>query len=180
MVSNAELIARRSLRAARARVARYVRGNMLSEVRVLRGDAAVLGADGELDVDPDPTVVYQGRARLGTAQGPISYTVGEEVQFYSSGTVTIPADWVPDETQPFDVEPTMPAVNDLLEVTAHDDHGFVGRRFRVIDVESAGLLSTERRLQIVGVQRYAGWVDSAVRHPSAGWVPDEVPPEWRV
>jgi hypothetical protein len=75
---------------------------------------------------------------------------------------------------------TTPQVNDLLEVTAHDDFGFVGRRFRVIDVEGAGLLATERRLQIVGVQRYAGWVDSAVRHPSVGYVPDEVPPEWRV
>ena len=121
-------------------------------------------------------LVYAGVCHLGTAAGPVTYTIGDEVQFFSSGTASIPLDWDPGDG----VVPTLPQVNDLLEVTGHDDYGFVGRKFRVIDVENLGTLAGFRHLQIIGIARSPGWVDAAVRHPVTGTIPDEVPPEWRL
>jgi hypothetical protein len=146
---------------------------MTSVVTITRGNEGVLGADGSLTMDPDAPVVYTGPARLGNAQGPVTYSLGEEVQFFSSGSCTIP---IGDPGTAEDV----PQVNDLVHIDAGDDPGLVGRNFRVVDVEAVGMLPGGRRLQIVGVQRAPNWVDSAVRHPGVGLVPDEVPPQWQI
>jgi hypothetical protein len=184
MVTNSEMITRRSIKAARARARANVEANMVSEITITRADVAVLDPDGLLTADTTPFLVYAGKARLTSAQGPVTYTIGEEVQFFSSGNATIPIVWsfpAPGTPpQPIITVPTYVQVNDLLTVTGHDDPVYVGRHFRVVDVEVNGLLSGGRRLQIVGVQRYPGWIDSAVRHPSVGRIPDEVPPEWRI
>jgi hypothetical protein len=143
-----------------------------SRVTVTRPPALDLDPDGVLQATAG-VVVYSGPARLGSASGPVTYTVGEEVQFYSSSSCTIPM---------LDVngEPTDVSVNDQVRVDAADDPNMAGRVFRVIDVEAAGLMAVGRRLQLVGVQHYPGWVDDVVRHPSSGEAPDVVPPEWLV
>ena len=171
MVSNSVLIAQRSIAAARRRVRQAVEGNMVSTVRITRPPAGSLDDAGELTVAEGP-VVYEGKAHLSSVAGPVTYTIGDEVQFFSNGSVTIPLE---------DLNgPTWIQVNDLVEVTGHDDPVMAGKRFRIIDVEATGLLVAGRKAQIIGIQRYPGWIDSAVRHPSSGRIPDEVPPEWRV
>ena len=179
MVNLSATIAHRAIAAARARVRQSVEGNMTSRVRVTRGDAAVLSGTGELIYDAAAPTLYEGIAHLSTAAGPVTYTIGDEVQFFSSGNATIPLDWCPDPATQ-EVVPVLVQVNDLLEVTAHDDYVYVGRLFRVVDVEAPGTLVASRRLQIVGAQRNPTWIDSAVRHPSVGQIPDEIPPEWNV
>jgi hypothetical protein len=167
-----------ALETARLITKRRVEAEMVSLVQITRGMAASLGPDGELVPDPAVALVYSGICHLGTAAGPVTYTIGDEVQFFSSGTATIPLEWDPlgDGT----LVTTLPQVDDLLQVTAHDDYGYVGREFRVVDVENLGTLAAYRRLQIVGIARSPGWIDAAVRHPSAGPVPDQIPPEWKL
>lgn len=181
MVSNSDLITRRAIKAARRRARANAEGNMVSEVLITRGDPATLDGDGMLTADTNPVVVYAGKARLAKATGPVTYTIGDEVQFFSSGTVTVPLTWTTQDAEGVVTEqPVWVQVNDLLEVTGADDPLFAGRHFRIVDVEMNGLLDGARRLQIVGVARYPGWIDSAVRHPALSGSLDEVPPEWRV
>ena len=162
----------RSLRVARERVRENIEQNMISRIIITRGKPATLDVEGLLTADPDAVLIYQGKARLGNATGPVTYTMGEEVQFFSSASCTIPI--------LKRGEPIWAQINDLLLVSEHDDPVMVGKRFRVVDVEVSGLVAASRRLQLVGMQRYGGWVDQAVRHPAYPDVPDEVPPEWRL
>ena len=172
MVNSSYEVTQRALRAARARTRANVEANMASEIIVTRNKPAVLDEFGTLVADADAPVVYQGIARLGNATGPVTYTMGEEVQFFSSASCTIPVLELGD--------PIIPQINDLLLVSGHEDPVMVGKRFRVVDVEVSGLMSASRRLQLVGMQRYAGWVDDTVRHPGYSQIPDEVPPSWRL
>lgn len=163
-----------AIRQAKNLIRDNVEANMTSTILITRqnrADAASIDSAGEISVTAEQTI-YEGVARLHNASGPVTYTIGEEVQFYSSGTATVPLDV---DSVPLDVW-----VNDVLHVTGSDDPVMVGRKFRVVDVEVAGVLAVGRRLQLVGIQRYAGWVDDVVRHPLSGDVPDGVPPEWSV
>lgn len=178
MVSNSEIITRRALARARERASANVAAAMTSTVRITRSSSGVVEDTGTWAMDQD-VLVYEGPARLGPARGPVTYTIGEEVQFFSSSTATIPLT-MPSPTDSTVSVPLTVSVNDLLTVLAHDDPGWVGMRARVVDVEAAGLIAAGRRLQLVGVQRYPGWVDDAVRHPAVGHIPDEIPPEWSV
>ncbi len=171
MTGLAEQVFANSLEKARAFTRVQLEAEMRSIVRITRGSEGVLGTGGELTMDPDAPTVYEGKARLANAQGPVTYTLGEEVQFFSSGMCTIPIE------DPVGT-PTTPQINDLVQILGGDDPLLVGRFFRIVDVEVVGILAGARRLQIVGVQRYPGWVDSAVRHPAAGDVPDQIPPDW--
>jgi hypothetical protein len=164
-------LVRRAIQAAAARAAAQVEANMTSTVIITRPAQLALEPDGDLTATIGATV-YSGWARVGKAQGPVTYTLGDEVQFYSSGTCTIPLT--------VSGLPTDPHVNDLLEVTGSADPVMVGRRFRVVDVEAVSIVPDGRRMQLVGIQRYPGWEDDVVRHPAAGGVPDEIPPEWQV
>ena len=164
----------RAIKAAKDRVRANIEANMTSLVLITRsaGVAGVaLDGTGQIET-PVADTVYEGVARLANAAGSVTYTVGEEVQFYSSGSATIPID--------VHGEPVLVQVNDILHVQGCDDPGMVGRRFRVVDVEAVGLLPGGRRLQLVGIQFYGGWLDDTVRVPSSGQVPNEVPTEWSV
>jgi len=166
-----------ALEHARKEVRQSAEQQMVSEVLITRGNDATLDGNGDLVADPDAAVMYHGKCHLGTASGPVTYTIGDEVQFFSSGTASVPLEW--DVLGDGTFVQTDVRVNDLLQVTAHDDFYFVGRLFRIVDVENLGTLAGYRRCQIVGIQRSPGWVDSAVRHPAAD-IPDEIPPEWQL
>ena len=163
-----------AIRSARGFLRDNVEANMTSTVHITRQQSAAdaaLDSSGEISVYADSTV-YDGVARMHNASGPVTYTIGEEVQFFSSGAATIPVDV---NGTPVDVW-----VNDMLRVTGSDDPVLVGRRFRVVDVEVTGMMSVSRRLQLVGIQHYAGWTDATSRYPNIGNVPEGVPPEWSV
>lgn len=162
-------LVRRALLNAAARVRAQVEANMTTTVVITRPSALAL--DGEDLVATLGATVYSGYAKIGKAQGPVTYTIGDEVQFYSSSSCTIPL--------MVGAAPTDPHVNDLLEVTGSDDPMMVGRRFRVVDVEAVSIIPDGRRMQLVGIQHYPGWEDDVVRHPSSGSIPDEIPPEWQ-
>jgi len=176
MGSLADLVTGRSIAAARRRARSNVESNMLSVVKITRPPTLSLDSDGLLEPTEGATV-YQGRARLTAATGPVTYTIGEQVQFFSNAACTVPVTLVDadgNET-PVDVQ-----VNDQVHVLGADDPYMTGMRFRVVDVQVQGLLATSRRLELVGAQRSSTWTDAAVRHPASGYVPDEVPPEWTV
>lgn len=178
-MSLSDLVAGRSIAAAKRRARANVEANMLSQVRITRSDAPTIDSDGLLVADETPAVVYEGRARLTSATGPVTYTLGEEVQFFSSAAATIPVTLL-SRAQPPVVSIVDVAINDLLEVLGSDDPMMTGKRFRVVDVELQGILVSSRKLQLVGINRYGGWVDDVVRHPATGYVPDEIPPDWHV
>lgn len=163
-------LVRRALLNAAARVRAQVEANMTTTVLITRPPTLALDVVGDLQATPG-AVVYSGYARIGKASGPVTYTLGDEVQFYSSSSCTIPLI--------VDGVPTDPHVNDLLEVTGSDDPVMAGRRFRIVDVEAVSIIPDGRRMQLVGIQHYPGWEDDAVRHPASGSVPDEIPPEWQ-
>lgn len=176
MTGLADLVTGRSIAAARRRARANVESNMLSTLRITRPPTLGLDSDGLLDATTG-TVVYEGKARLTSATGPVTYTIGEQVQFYSSAAATIPVTLVEADGSetPVDVR-----VNDLVQVTGSDDPMMAGMRFRVVDVQVQGVLAVSRKLELVGAQRSSTWTDTAVRHPASGFVPDEVPPEWTV
>ncbi len=178
-MSLSDLVAGRSIAAARRRARANVEANMLSQVLITRPDAPTIDGDGLLVSDATPLVVYEGKARLTSATGPVTYTLGEEVQFFSSAAATIPVTLLGRDTPPTQTIVDV-AINDRLEVLGSDDPMMTGKRFRVVDVELQGILVSSRKLQLVGINRYGGWVDDAVRHPASGYVPDEIPPEWHV
>jgi len=167
-------VALRALQSAKAIAQANSEGNMGSAVTITRKPSVAglaLSSVGELD-SAGGTVVYSGRAELGNATGPVTYTVGDEVQFFSSGVAIIPVE--------VDSVPVEPQINDLLRVDASNDPLLTGRLFRIVDVEVSGVLVPSRRLQIVGVARYAGWTDTQVRVRSDGASPSDVPAEWAV
>lgn len=170
----ADMVALRALSEARKRARDSVEANMASTVLIVRKvpvSGLIPDASGEIEAETDFTV-YEGPARVGNATGPVTYTVGDDVQFYSSGSATIPVDV---GGVPVDVW-----VNDLLQVTGSNDPVLAGRLFRVVDVEVVGTLSAGRRLQLVGIQRYPGWIDTLERSRQVDNVPIGVPPEWSV
>jgi hypothetical protein len=163
-----------AIRNARAYLRDNVEANMTSTVRISRQQSAAdvsVNSAGSISVNSE-SIIYEGMARMHNASGPVTYTIGEEVQFFSSGRATIPVD--------VDGDPVDVWVNDLLLVTGSDDPVLAGRRFRVVDVEVAGMMSVSRSLQLVGIQHYSGWVDDSVRVASVGAVPEGLPPEWSV
>jgi hypothetical protein len=166
--TNSYLVAQRSLRAAAKRVRSNIEANMTATVLITRLTDPELDSHNFVSVNAGMTV-YSGPARLTTAQGPVTFTLGEEVQFFSSAWATLPLDR--------NGTPYYPQVNDLLAVTGADDPAMVERRFRVVDVEATGMLATHRRIQLVGVQRYSGWSPSRTPHRSTESV-GTIPPDW--
>ena len=169
-----DTVTNRAIKAAKDRVRANIESNMTSQVIITRSSGmAGVDPDAEGSIEsPVAETIYEGPARLANASGSVTYTVGEEVQFYSSGSATVPIDVFG--------EPILVHVNDILQVLGCDDPVMVGRRFRVVDVEAVGLVPGGRRLQLVGIQFYGGWLDDTVRVPSGGTVPGELPTEWSV
>lgn len=171
-VTNSSIIAARAVQRARERARSNYEGLMTAQVRITRRSTTGVNAQsGSIQAVVDH-LVYEGPARLVSASGPVTYTVGEEVQFFSSSYAYLPVD--------DSLEPVVVQVNDFLEVLAHDDPGMAGRRFRVVDVESSGFLAVSRRIQLVGIQPYPGWTDTTVRIHTDYQPPDVVPQEWSV
>lgn len=134
---------------------------MPAAVRIERPSAPSLDAgSGRVQAVVDK-VVYEGKARVTTTGGPVTYQLGEEPQYFSQAQVSIPL--------VSEGEPTLPQVNDTLTVLAHHDALMIGRQFRVVDVEAAGQFQAVRRMQVVGVQRWEAWTPQ-----------EDIPQEWRV
>jgi hypothetical protein len=173
------VIPNRSL--AEALVRRYTRRNQDAEVVIVRKTAGTLDVDNDLTAD-DGVVIYRGQARVYLVQGPVTYALGEEPQYFSSTYVSIP------DTYPADGDtnnsasetwtkgdPVHPQVDDVVEVHAHHDPYTVGRRFRVTDVEAGAQITSFIRMQVAGIQRYRGWTPN---DPQAAEF--DIPEEWVV
>jgi hypothetical protein len=130
----------------------YARGNMRDIVRVQRsGRSEFDSATGTLQAG-SPVTIYEGPARVYSVTGPVSYSLGDEPQHFSSTYVSIPV--IGDDGQPVNA----PQVNDVLTiVTAPGDPEMAGRTFQIQDVEAGGQWSAVRRLQVVGVQASPQW-----------------------
>lgn len=152
--------------AAAAYIARvFAERNMVDQVTVWRPKAPVLEDDGTLEAQID-FFLWIGVGRVWVARGPLTMGVGDEPSYYSQTFCSIP---LVVRTEP-DVEPAAlsPRVDDIVKVTVHRDPLMVGRYFRVVDVESGGLLPSCRRMQLVGIQA------------SKQWGGPDVPPDWVV
>lgn len=135
------------------------------------GDAVLITRMAQTGENPDGTIVgipestvYEGKARFPNVTGPVTYQLGEEPQYFSSTYVSVPV------LDPVSGQPVLPMVDDVVSVTAHPDQLMVGRKFRVMDVETGGQFGPVRRMQLTGIQPSKQWTDSAL-HPS-------IPPEW--
>jgi len=141
---------------------RYSEMNMTAMVRIDRPDVASLNATtGDVTAQVLKTI-YEGKARVSAVTGPVQYSLGEEPQYFSSGTVFVP---LTNE----DGTPTTPQVNDIVVVTAHLDVLMVNRAFRVMNVQASGQFVAARELSVTGVQRWEAWTPT-----------NDIPPEWYV
>lgn len=135
-----------------AYVRRYARFNMRNTVRITRPTEPVFDPlTGTLD-SSDDELVYEGIARIYTVQGPLTYSLGDEPQQYSSTYVSIP---VTDEAG---VPLLAPRVEDVVTVlTSPTDVSMEGRTFQIQDVEAGGQWMAVRRLQVAGIQASKRW-----------------------
>ena len=141
---------------------RYAEMNMTATVRIDRPGVPSLDAtSGDVTATVSKTV-YTGKGRVSTVSGPVQYSLGEEPQYFASGTVFIPL--LDDDGQP-----TTPQVNDVVIVTSHPDVLMVNRAFRVMNVNASGQFVATRELAVTGVQRWDGWTPT-----------NDIPPEWYV
>jgi Family of unknown function (DUF6093) len=121
--------------------AEYCEGNMIGSIKIFRKQAPVFDpVTGKLTAQTD-TLIYQGKARIATVSGPLTYQLGDEPQYFSAATVSIPEDFTP-----------IPQVDDVIEVVAHPAPGLVGRSYRVTDVQGGGQIHSARVMSVTGVQ----------------------------
>lgn len=130
----------------------YARGNMRDTVRIHRSGKSVFDeATGTLQA-AEGVPIYEGPARVYSVTGPVSYSLGDEPQHFSSTFVSIPV--IGDDGQPVNA----PQIFDVVVVvTAPGDPEMAGRTFTIQDVEAGGQWSAVRRLQVVGVQASPVW-----------------------
>jgi len=141
---------------------RYSEMNMTATVRIDRPDVATLNAStGDVTAQVLKTI-YEGKGRVSGVSGPVQYSLGEEPQYFSSGTVYVPLENA-------DGTPTTPQVNDIVIVTSHPDVLMVNRAFRVMNVAASGQFIAARELSVTGVQRWEAWTPT-----------NDIPPEWYV
>jgi hypothetical protein len=141
---------------------RYSEMNMTATVRIDRPDVATLNASTGGVTSQVLKTVYEGKGRVSGVSGPVQYSLGEEPQYFSSGTVYVP---LLDESG----QPTTPQVNDVVVVTSHPDVLMVGRAFRVMNVSASGQFVAARELSVTGVQRWEAWTPA-----------NDIPSEWYV
>lgn len=141
-------IVKRTTDLAVLRARAFAEANMQATVRIERPTAPVFDrSTGELGMAPD-ALVYQGKARVYGVQGPATYALGDEPQYFSSSFVSIPHG------------AAEPRIDDVVEVLTHPDASLVGRFFRIQDVEAGGQMPAVKRLQVVGIQPSRGWSES--------------------
>jgi Family of unknown function (DUF6093) len=121
------------------------------EVAVGRPGQAVGGRDSQ---ELPLRVVYRGRAHLGAVGSGGQADIGDRLSYMSAGSLVLPLNG------PWD---GYVQVNDLVEVRGHFDAEMVGRWFRVVNVDGAGVIPVGRRCAVTSVQRDAAWT----------WVLDE-------
>lgn len=130
----------RSLKLAAVAAQRYAESNMIAAVSISRPTALVFNQTTGALVETSAAPLYVGKARITPMSGPLQFSVGDEPQFYSAASVSIP------------LAAPVPRIDDVLTVTAHPDPAVVGRVFRITDVTGAGEIPDCRRLSVVGVQ----------------------------
>lgn len=140
-------------------VQRYAEYNMTAGVRIMRMTDVLFGSDTGVVEAQESELVYEGPARVYTISGPSTYNLGEEPQYFSGSYVTVPITADP-----------VPMVDDVVEVLTHLDPAVVGRRFRVMDVESGGQYPGYRRLQVTGVQSSKQWDHPSRRRIRKEWL----------
>ena len=69
---------------------RYSEMNMTATVRIDRPDVATLNASTGDVTSQVLKTVYEGKGRVSGVSGPVQYSLGEEPQYFSSGTVYVP------------------------------------------------------------------------------------------
>jgi len=138
---------------------RYVERNMNTLVRVSHMTAPTPHVDGSSTATSD-NVVYEGRGHLAVLSGPMTVGLGDVPQFFATTVLSIPV-----VTSLGTVDPM---INDMVEVLRQEDRMVVDRVFRVMHVETAGLLPVVHRLQLTG------WEQVNLNQDST------IPPEWLV
>lgn len=118
---------------------RYATRNLKHEVRVVRPKGLVTDLEGRVSVDEE-TPIYNGCGRLWTVASGGTVDDGQLV-YLSSSYISLP--WDVDTTQ----------VDDLIQVTAHEDPAIMGRWFRVLNVDAGGILPVVRKHTVTSVQR---------------------------
>jgi hypothetical protein len=129
-------------------LSRYVNLNMHHAVLITRmTDPVFDSTTGTLSAQL-AEVVYSGAARIYSVTGPVTYSLGDEPQFFSTTYVSIPLEDGWDE----------PRRADVVEIVASpNDPAMVGRQFQVTDVEAGGQYTACRRLSVIGVQESQNW-----------------------
>lgn len=143
-----------STRAAAFAARAYAERNMVDEALVWRPKAPVLEDDGTLESQVD-FVLWDGKARVWSVQGPLTMGVGDEPTYYSQTFCSIPL--VVQQEPDVEPVPMSPRVDDVVQVLRHRDPLMVSRYFRVVDVEAGGFLPACRKMQLVGIQASKQW-----------------------
>lgn len=125
----------------------FAESNMTAMVSITRKAAPVFDPETGGLASGEPIVVYEGKARIYSATGPVTYNIGDEPTYFSSTMVSIPV-----------ITDDIPRVDDLVTVLEYlSDPLMVGRTFRVQDVEAGGQWMAARKLQVTGVQESQQW-----------------------
>lgn len=133
-------------------VRRYARFNMRNTVRITRPTTPVFDPLTGVLIRSGDELIYEGIARIYTVQGPMTYSLGDEPQRYSSTYVSIPV------TDELGAPLPLPRIEDVIEVLiAPGDTTLEGRTFQVQDVEAGGQWMAVRRLQVAGIQASKQW-----------------------
>ena len=117
---------------------RYATRNLKHEVLVVRPKGLVTDLEGRVTVDEE-TPIYGGCGRLWTVAGSGTIDDGQLV-YLSSSYISLP--WDVTQTQ----------VDDLIQVTVHEDPSLMGRWFRVLNVDAGGILPVVRKHTVTSVQ----------------------------
>ena len=137
---------------------RYSEANMSARVRVTRMAAPMPDAEGTVEATVEE-VIYLGKGRLYSVQGPMTMGLGDFPSFYSTTFLSVPmgaAAMVKD-----------PVINDMVELLSSPDEIVNFRFFRVTGVDAGGMLPVVHRLHLVGYE-------------TQNRPPDIVPAEWLI
>lgn len=142
--------------------------NMMSAITIYRPENPDFQNNtGKLIADPG-YLIYEGKARVWTVQGPITMGIGDEPTYYSSTMVSIPLEDEDPFSSPASAAPQSPRVDDIIQIVRHADLLMRDRYFRVTDVEAGGEFPASRKMQCVGIQA------------SKQWGTPQIPQEWIV
>ena len=128
---------------------RYAEAHMTSHVRINRMGALTQHASGEAEANIEDWL-YDGKARVYETTGPLTMAYGEAPSYHSTLYASIPVD--EDRVR----------INDMLEITAHDDAALVDRVFRITHVDAGGLMPVVRRLTLIGADKVERTPDSTI------------------